>query len=694
MKQLAALLLVVSSLAMAQINSGLNLDTVKAQQFDMGKMWTFENPPIEYFKQEYNFEPSDEWLEHTQKASLRFVNFCSASFVSGDGLIMTNHHCARGALPNVEREGENLLRDGFYAPTREQERKMPDWYVDQLVQVEDVTAQIQDAMSTGKNDSEKVQIKNNLIASIEKEKSESSGYMCKVTSLYNGGKYSLYYYKRYNDIRLVFAPDIRAAKFGGDYDNFTYPRFGLDFAFFRAYENDKPLKIRYYFQWSQEGVKEGDAVFIVGNPGNTDRINTMSQIYYQRDVQYPMLTGTYKKLYDILLDSVKRTNAEDYKVIARLYSVGNGLKVFTGTLKALQDNYLLARKADFEKKFRKAVNADPKLKSLYGGLWDEIKTLREEAAKLAPLQFAYNITSLYSPSWLIKAQKIVQLLNTGLPNEELALKVDALLPETENISLNKKYLEIQIGVWTQFLPANHPVRASLLGGKTGREAVEYILANSSITERKKIIEAAAKGENAVKALNDPFISFVTMVDAENKQVRARLVEINKREEIINQELGKALYAVYGASIPPDATFTLRLADGIVSSYSYNGTKAPVKTTFYGILDKYYAFDGEFPFNLSEKWKSLPAEFDLSTPLNFISTNDIVGGNSGSPVINKKAQIVGLAFDGNIESLPSNLIYTTEANRTVSVDARGILEAIEDLYGAKLLGKELRTGRAQ
>ncbi len=338
----------------------IDLDTVKAQKFDMGKMWTFENPPLDYFENTYDFRPSSEWLEKAQKGALKFGRGCSASFVSADGLIMTNHHCVRGNLPNLSQEGEDILKEGFFAEKAEDERKVPRLFVDQLLVIEDVTKEVMEAMEKENLDEEKIAKKQEIITQItERFSQQNPDLNYRVTSLYNGGKFSLYGYKRYSDIRLVFVADLWTAKHGGDYDNFTYPRYGLDCAFLRAYdENGEPVKSDWYFPWSQESIQEGQALFVVGNPGSTDRINTIAQIEYDRDFYYPLLVPTLQEMYDIQEAGVLKNQAEDTRQIAGLYSIGNTLKVFEGTYKALLDPVLMARKKDFEKKFKIAVRSN------------------------------------------------------------------------------------------------------------------------------------------------------------------------------------------------------------------------------------------------------------------------------------------------------------------------------------------------
>lgn len=681
----------------------VNLDTVKMQQFDMGKMWTFDNPPLDYFEKEYGFRPTEEWLEHVRQSALRFGNGCSASFVSEDGLIMSNHHCIRGQLPGLNIDNENILKEGFYASTLEEERIIPDLFVDQLIIIRDITDRIHAEMEKGKTDEEKLELKNNIITLIENEAKEyNNNLVYRIIPFYNGGRYSLYGYKRYNDVRLVFVPDLPTAKLGGDPDNFTYPRYGLDCAFFRAYENGEPVKTNFYFKWCNDGAKENEVVFVVGNPGSTDRINTISQILYSRDIQYPLIVSVFEKLYKVREKIVLDKNAEDFSDIARLYSVGNTLKVFKGTYKGLLDEVLIARKKDFEKQFRKAVNDNLILKEKYAHVWDEIEATRKEAATFAKEMFALTISNAYSPAFFRIGRDVVKLArelqkpeeerNEKYRGDELQKTKQTIFPSNFNIELEKELLKIQLSVWEENLEPEHYLLNNIISGKKIGDAVEYLLSRTSFTEKESFLNFLNESPDKILNSNDPFIKYTLYAEKPFEELQARMKEINNKEAINKQLLGNALFEVYGTSIPPDATFSLRIADGIVKGYEYNGTVAPIVTTFYGVLDRHFSHGKKFPFNLHERWNNLPKEFDLSKPLNFISTNDIIGGNSGSPVINIKGEIVGLAFDGNIESLPNRFIYTTEANRTVSVHSAGMIEAIGNLYKAHKLRDELIYGK--
>lgn len=673
----------------AQSFYGVQLDTVKAQRFDMGKMWTFENPPIEYFKTEYDFVPRKEWLDKMQKSALKFGGGCSASFVSEDGLIMTNHHCIRGILPSVNKENENILKDGFLANSLAEERRINNLKVEQLLMIEDVTERIHLSMNRGKTDDEKISLRESETNNITSEyQSKFPELIFRVTSLYNGGKYSLYGYKVYDDIRLVFVPELFVAKLGGDYDNFTYPRYGLDCAFLRAYENGKPIKTNYFFEWSNEVVEEDQLVFVVGNPGSTDRLHTTDQIEFERDFRYPMMVSMLKDLYKIYEEMVEETNAEDFRLIARLYSIGNALKVYEGTYKGLLEQVLMARKKDFENNFRNSVLGNNSLKEKYGKVWDEISSSISLLKKSAKKTFAFSISNFYSPQYLITALRLVNLIddvNSGkIKSEDFISEAEKIYPTEINPELQKKLMEVQIIVWKRNLSPS----SDIVKYFSKYVNVEDIISKSSFSSKEKYLEMIKNPLNEILKTDDPFLYFILSTREELKEIADENKKINQKLSILNQLLGEALYQVYGSTIPPDATGTLRIADGVVKGYDYNGTKAPVKTTFYGALDRYYSFDKKFPFNLPTYWENLPAEFSLSSPLNFISTNDIVGGNSGSAVLNKNAEVVGLAFDGNIESLPNTFIYTAEANRTVSVSSLGMYNAIKYIYKAKNLSDEL------
>jgi hypothetical protein len=681
----------------------INLDTVKAGKFDTGKMWTFEYPPLDYFREEYNFVPTNEWLDHVRLSALRFATYCSASFVSADGLVMTNDHCARESVVQVQQEGESLNETGFYAETLEDERQVPGLFVDQLVLIKDVTDEIQSAIDNALTDEERSAIKKNIISEIEKRESEASELRCSVTSLYNGGRYSLYGYKRYNDVRLVFSPESQAGFFGGDPDNFTYPRYNLDCSFFRVYDEEgNPLKTDNYLVWNQFGAEVGEPVFVVGNPGTTNRLHSVAQQEFTRDYLYPRvidLLGGLMNAYKVLMEE-KPEEKDELEV--QYLSFSNSFKAYTGILDGLRDPVLMQRKRDFEKNFRNAVRNNSSLNAKYGDVWDKLSEAHNELAKFTHELYLTSFHPLRTSQYFFIAMDLIDYANEmKLPEdqrsdlyqgEELSNTIESIFPEDFDYSYNNKILEMQVNMLNNYLGTSHPSVKILTGGNSGNAALDYILKTSSITSKEKVAAFIEKGADAILNSDDPFIRFILATETKKKELQIMSQKLNSQIQSYNEALGRAIFEVYGTSIPPDATFTLRLADGVVQNFPYNGTVAPPVTTFYGIYDRYYSFNKEFPWNLPERWANPPKEFRLETPFNFVSTNDIIGGNSGSPVINIKGEVVGLAFDGNIQSLPGSFIFRTELNRTVSVHSAGMLEAIKNLYKATRLSNELLNGK--
>lgn len=678
-------------------------ENVKAGTFDNGKMWTFDFPPIKYFETQYNFSPDAEWFENARLAALRLPG-CSASFVSEDGLVMTNHHCIRSALDQVNREGENLPEDGFYARTLEEERKVPNLYIDQLVLIEDVTEQVKSAFESGKTDEEKVQKRQDKIRELEREYSKKTGLICNVVTFFNGGKYSMYGYKRYTDVRLVFAPETQVAYYGGDYDNFTYPRYDLDVAFYRVYdENGKPLKTKHYFKWNKEGAKEGDLIFVIGNPGRTNRLFTIAQLNFLRDYSYPYQLDMLKGLVDIYSNYLKKHPDQKLKYQSMLFGFSNSLKAFTGYHSGLKDPYLMAKKIDFEQNFRNTINSNPTLKSKYGKIWEEIAEYQKEKAKYFYKVNALNIRarggakSLY---FQIAADLVEFAEQVKLPDEKRAPRFkDSVLANTKEKFLPKEIdRELQLAILTLQLKDmkkafGNELKAlnELLAGLMPDEAANK-LDNSTIVFNKEEVDKLLNNPEDILKSKDPFIRFVLDTKKYVEDLTKKYQEIQQKEQAKVQLLGNAIFDVYGTSLPPDATFTLRISDGVVKGYEYNGTIAPPITTFYGMYDRYYSFKGYQDWDLPERWKNPPAEFDLSTPINFVSTADIIGGNSGSPLVNKNLEVVGLAFDGNIESLPGNFIFDDTKNRTVAVHTAGMTEAMLEIYGAKRIVDELLNGK--
>lgn len=694
----------VSTLFAQQGTTYYNLDTVKAGRFDTGKMWTFEYPPIKYLEEEYGFTPDKEWFDKVRLGALRFATYCSASFVSADGLVMTNHHCSRESVTKVTWDNEDLHTNGFLAVNLEDERRVPDLFVDQLVLIQDVTAEIQLAMNRFDAEDEKLDAKSGMIEEIEDRIADETGLEVSVTPLYQGGRYSAYGYKRYKDVRLVFAPEAQLGSFGGDIDNFTYPRYNLDFAFFRVYGEDKhPLKTDNYFKWSQHGAEANELVFIVGNPGSTNRLRTIVQLEYLRDISYPRTLELLDGVTEVYKSIIETDPDNKLELMDRLKSFQNSQKAYTGMLKGLRDPILMQRKRDFENTFKSAVQSDEMLNEKYGEIWNEIEEINNKLVEISNIKFALNLNDVSAPEYFFIAEEMVSIANELLLPEserneyyigdELEYTLTALMPDDFDYKLNNKMLRNKIDVLYQYLGEEDELVITMTGDNKGNAAVEYILSNSSLTNIIDIKNLVAKGPEAILSGRDPFIYFVLSTAETSDELDASVEELTEIEYTYDEELGKALFEVYGTSIPPDATFTLRLSDGIVRGFSYNGTIAPPFTTFHGMYDRFYSFDKEFPWSLPERWSEPPEDFDLSTHFNFVTTNDATGGSSGSPVLNKNAEIVGVAFDGNIQGLPGNFIFRIEENRNIAVHSEGMLEALKRIYKFNRLVEELEAGRS-
>ncbi len=664
---------------------GVNLDTVKSSKYDMGKMWTFDFPPVDYFNETYGFKPTQEWLDHVRMSAIRFASYCSSSFVSGDGLVMTNHHCGRESVSQVEKDGEDLHNTGFLAMKLEDERPVPNLFVDQLVKINDVTKEVQSAIEAGKTNDEKVANKTAKVSEIEKRVAAETGMRCQVVTLFNGGVYSAYVYKRYTDVRLVMAPEDNAGFFGGDYDNFTYPRYNLDMTFFRVYgEDGKPLKTEHYYKWSPGGAKTGEPIFVVGNPGRTERFNTYSQLEFARDYSNPDVVSMLNMLVDTYTDIIAKNPERAKELNNTLFSMANSQKVYKGMVRALNDPVLMAKKRHFEKTFRAAVDANPTLKSKYGKAWDEITDANKEMSQLYPEMYAYQTNPRMSSVQFTAAERLV---NSALTKETLEpAKLEALY-KNYDAEMNNALMIYKLKAIKQKLGKDHKAVKIF-----GDQSAESLAGSSVLSTKEGALNLLSQGPDAIMKSNDPFIKFVVEIAPRAAELKKKNEELRNKVQVNKELIGRAAFEVYGTSIPPDATFTLRISDGVIKSYNYNGTIAPPKTTFYGYYDRYYSFNKQYPWTLPERWVNPPAEFDKSTPINFISTNDIIGGNSGSPVINKDGEIIGLAFDGNIESLDDNYIYNTDVPHTVSVDSEGMIEALKDLYKLERIAKELREGK--
>jgi len=673
-------------------------EAVESSVLDNGRMWTFEYAPVEYFAETYNFDPDEAWFEKARLGALRLPN-CSASFVSANGLVMTNHHCARNQISQIGLEGEQTLDDGFYAETLEDERKIEDYFIDQLIEIRDVSELILAEVDAAPLE-EQATVRRELIQRIQNEISEEldrEDLRVQVRSLFNGGRYSAYIFRRFDDVRMVMAPELLLGYYGGDTDNFTYPRYALDMTFYRIYVDDEPYQPEHFFPFSKKGVEEGDAVFMIGNPGRTTRLNTVSQLSY---------TGTYNlEFRTASISSTIRglerfyesdpTTEEAQRVRNMIFGWKNGEKLFNGQKLAHRDPYLMGRKVDNENNFVRSLKKDATLRDTYLPVIDRIREIQEEKASLAP--YSYISTGI-SPnsgtsSSLLQRGYIVYLMNQEGTTEE---RREELLGVLGNIrdkdpDLDRELIRAHLEYLEEILGEDHSYVRQLLSGKSPQQKAKRLIESSSLATAESTADFIESGNFDSK---DPAVAFFQTFGPRLADASSSYRELNREESNLQNVLGRAWFAVYDTSIPPDATFSLRIADGVVSGYEYNGTFAPAYTTYYGMYDRHHSHKGHPEFDLPELWKNPPQEFDLRVPVNFVSTNDIIGGNSGSPVVNINLEIVGLAFDGNVESMGSStFILDDRSARAVSVDSRGMLEALRNVYGAERLVRELENARA-
>jgi hypothetical protein len=680
---------------------GVDLDTVRAGRFDQGKMWTFEFPPVEYFTRTYGFTPDAGWFEKAHLGALRIPS-CSASFVSPNGLVLTNHHCAREFVTQVQRDGENLLDDGFSAKNLADERPVTDFEADQLIEIVDATAEVNAAVDEVSME-ERSDVRERVLDEIktrltEERGGEESGIVVEMVSLYNGGRTSAYIFRRYTNAKLVMAPEVQIGFFGGDPDNFTYPRYNLDFSFFRIYDDEgNPLKSDVYFPVDPDGLKDGDPIFIVGNPGSTSRLQTVAELEFRRDVSDRSVVQLLRSRMQVL-DAFIRSHPEEAEkrdLRNEYFGLSNSEKAYSGQVSGLEDPVIIARRKDTERRFQEALQADPALRERYGDLIGRMADLQEQKASQAPGfgAFLAMTSDVMESSTLYRALIAFQVINArmgGAPPEQ----VEQLMEEVKSVpqqhsDLNEALLAARLRDFVQYFGAESEIARASLAGRTPEQAAAAVVEGSALADSAGAVAALEAG---TVEMTDPALQIVRAYLPQFIQFQQTVGQAFPEEEAIAAELGRARFEVYGTDVPPDATFSLRIADGVVDGYEYNGTEAPSFTTFYGFYDRHFAFPGREEWVVPQRWATPPAGLDLSTPMNFVSTADIIGGNSGSPVLDKDLEVVGVVFDGNIESLPGDYIYLPERNRSVTVDVRAILAALDHVYDLDRLVLELKSGR--
>jgi Peptidase S46 len=661
-------------------------------------MWLFDHFPREQVLKTYGFKVTDDFLGHLERASVRFNNGGSGSFVSPHGLLFTNHHVGMDCIQKLSSAEHDYMANGFSAATEAGEQACPDLEVDALLSSSDVTSKVNEGIGLEMSSSDANRMRKASIAKIEKECSTSTGDRCDVVTLYSGGQYSLYQYKKYTDVRLVFAPEFSIAQFGGDPDNFNYPRYCLDFALFRAYEKGQPVTPADYLRWSHQGVKDGELTFVSGNPGSTGRLQTVAQMQFSRDVSYPLALRMLKENVDKLL-AFGAQSAENKRVSQDdLDSYQNSVKALTGFEQGLEDPKLTARKQDEERRLLAAIDDDPAKKKKFGKLWDEISTAYQEYATFfkpyyllegAPanvdlLGIARNVVRYAEETHQPNDQRLREYQDAGLPSFEQQLYSPAPL----NNALQELLLATLFHVQERELGSNNPTVKAVLAGRTAQDAAHYYVSTSTmqdVAERKRL----AHDLDAVKKSKDGMIQLALILDPPARKYRKEYED--KVESVITSSAAKiaqARFAVYGSNEYPDATFTPRLTYGPVKGYAgLDGRAVPYATTFAGL---YRHATGKEPFRLPASWIKAAAalDLDLNTPFDFVTTADTHGGNSGSPTVDTKGELIGILFDGNMEGLQNRYLYTEEQARSVHVASNAIVEALRKVYHADRVLSEI------
>ena len=668
-------------------------------------MWTFDNPPLKQLKERFGFTPTQEWLDHVRLSCVRFNDGGSGSFVSPNGLVLTNHHVAREQLQKISTPQKDYVKDGFYAKKQAEELKTKDLELNVLISTENVARRVQGAAKPGMSQQAALNAQKAEIALIEKESLDATGLRSDVITLYQGGEYWLYRYKKYTDVRLVFAPEQQIAFFGGDPDNFTYPRYDLDMALFRVYENDKPIESRQFLQWNTRGAVDDELVFVAGHPGSTDRLDTIAQLETLRDSNYPQILKTLKRRVDVLKRYSAQGSEQARQAEGLIFSLENAIKALTGEYQGLLDKNLMSKRAQEEREFRALVDSKEEWKREYGGAWDAIASAEKEERERIKLVTFRSLRRSFSE--LVRfAQTIVRYVSEvkkpdaerldGFHEAQLAsLKFELLSPAPVYPVMDEQLLADSLQESLTELGPNDPFIVEALGGHTPADEAKRLISGTKLGDSAYRKSLAEGGEAAVAASDDPLIVWACKTDPMIREMRKWIEDnIQSVEASAGEKIGRARFAVYGKSIYPDATFTLRLSYGRVKGYSYNGTISPPHTTYYGLYDRAYSFNQKSPFDLPARYRDRKDRFDLSTPLDFVSTCDIIGGNSGSPVINRNGELVGLIFDGNIESLVGRFVYNEENNRAVAVHSAAMIEALRKLYDAGKLADELEGKMAK
>jgi Peptidase S46 len=663
-------------------------------------MWTFNNVPRAEIKKKYGFEVTDEWLNKVRLASVRFNNGGSGSFVSANGLVLTNYHIVEDIVGEVSTPEKDYAKQGFVAKTRAEEIKAPSLELNQLISIEDVTTRVNDAVKAGATDAEAFAARRAEISAIEAESTKATGLRSDVVTLYQGGQYNLYRYKKYTDVRLVFVPEFQAAFFGGDPDNFNFPRFNIDMALVRVYENDQPVRPENYFKWSTAGAKEGSLVFVTGHPGSTSRLNTVAHLEELGEASIPIIVRLLERQEALLKKYMAMGEEQTRQGQNELNGVQNALKVYRGRLKGLKDPALMSRKKQEEQALRKAIATKPEEQKKYGDAWDAIAKAHQTYPSYIKERRIFDQLSGFNNTLFGFARTLVRLAaESEKPNAErlpeytdarrASLELGLYSPAPIHEDFEKLKLADSLGFMVELLGADHALVKQVLNGKSPEARAAEMMAGTKLKDPEYRKELAKGGKAAIDASTDPMIVVAREIDPKARELRKRYEsEVTGVERSNYAKIARALFDVQGDKIYPDATFTLRLSYGAVEGYMENGKKVQPFTTLGGLYARSEKFKHQFPYNLPPRWMEKKSAVNLNTPFNFVSTNDIIGGNSGSPTINQNGELVGLIFDGNIQSLVGDYVYDGAVNRAISVDSRGMLEILKKIFGANEIAAEL------
>lgn len=655
-------------------------------------MWLFNSLPKKLLAEKHDFKPTQEWTDHVMLSSVRFNSGGSASFISSTGLVLTNHHVAADTLYKLSTPERNLHTDGYYAKSPSDELRAPDLELNQLVSIEDVTERVNAAVKADAAAADAAKMRQAAMAVIEQESKNKTGLRSDVITLYGGARYHLYRYKQYTDVRLVWAPEAGAAFFGGDADNFEYPRYCLDVTIFRVYENDKPAKIEHFLSVNPAGARDGDLVFVSGNPGRTRRILTGDALAYQRDTRLPKTLDLLRRKENLLQQYALGGPEQARRGQDDLFGIQNSRKAYMGMLGGLQDPGFMRDKRRAEAKLKAAAASNAKFTDALDA-WVTISEVQQRRRELVGQEGSlrsglYGIAETLVLMSIEDAKESQDRLREFRESNRGSLEQSLFSPAPMYEDLERAQLADELGRLAEERGGDAPLVLAVLAGKSPRDRAAELVSGTKLMDVSVRKELAKGGKKAIAASQDPLIKLAAMLEPEYRRLRLKNEELDELERQAYAKITEVKFATEGESTYPDATFTLRLAFGLVKGYEEEGQQIPAVTEMAGAFEHEKQHGAKDPWILPASWHKAKDKLKGSTPLNFVSTADIIGGNSGSPVIDRDGKLVGIIFDGNIQSLTGDFNYTDDQARAVSVHVAAVLEALEKIYGAAELAREI------